>query len=55
MIDTTTSLLYNLLPAIYRQQDQAQGLVLQALFNIMQEEFDNLQGQIDMAYNNCFI
>lgn len=47
--------LYNFLPAVYRTQDQQQGLPLQALFSIMQEEFENIQRQIDTAYANCFI
>jgi hypothetical protein len=47
--------LYSLLPAIYKQQDQQENLSLQALFSVMQQEFDNIQGQIDTSYNNCFI
>lgn len=47
--------LYDFLPAVYKQQDQQQGLPLQALFSIMQEELQNIQQQIDAAYANCFI
>lgn len=53
--------LYSLLPAVYKQQDLASqndpslSPPLQAMFSILQQEFENIQGQIDTAYNNCFI
>lgn len=55
MIESKTPTLYSLLPAVYRQQDQLNGLVLQALFTIMQSELQNVQTQIDLAYENYFI
>jgi hypothetical protein len=47
--------LYELLPTIYKQQDQQQDFALQNLFDIFQHEFNYLQEQIDTAYDNCFI
>lgn len=55
MIESNLPILYNLLPAVYRQQDVANGLLLQALFNILQGEIQNIKTQIDLAYSNCFI
>ncbi|MEA5593271.1 phage tail protein [Rivularia sp. UHCC 0363] len=47
--------LYNLLPAIYRIRDQAQGEPLKALLAIAARELQVLEEDIDHLYENWFI
>ncbi|MDY6901165.1 MAG: phage tail protein, partial [Cyanobacteriota bacterium] len=47
--------LYNLLPAIYRIRDQAQGEPLKALLAIAARELQVLEEDIDNLYENWFI
>ncbi len=47
--------LYNLLPAIYRQRDQAQGEPLRALMAGLESEFLTLEADMDALYDNWFI
>ena len=47
--------LYQLLPAIYRQQDITQNQPLRALLAIMEHELNTLKTDVDDAYANCFI
>ncbi len=47
--------LYNLLPAIYRIRDEAQGLPLKALLAIAAGELQVLEEDIDNLYENWFI
>lgn len=47
--------LYQLLPAIYRQQDVVQGEPLRAFMGILQQALQNVQNDVDTDYNNCFI
>lgn len=48
-------LLYNLLPAIYRSRDVAQGEPLRALLGLMEREFQAIQADIEGLYENLFI
>ena len=50
-----TDRLYNLLPAIYRIRDAAQGQPLQALLNVMERELQALEADIDGLYDDAFI
>ena len=47
--------LYQLLPAIYRQQDAAKGEPLRALMGILQQALQNVYDDIATSYNNAFI
>lgn len=47
--------LYDLLPAVHRTRDVAQGEPLRALFDILQEQYDALEGDVDGLYENLFI
>ena len=48
-------LLYNLLPAIYRSRDVAQGEPLRALLGLMENESRAIQAEIEGLYENLFI
>jgi hypothetical protein len=50
-----TQRLYNLLPAIYRLRDRAEGEPLRALLAAMESELQLLEGDIDRLYENWFI
>ena len=47
--------LYNLLPAIYRQRDAAQGQPLRALLAVMEEQLLAIEADVDRLYDNWFI
>ncbi|MBX3010843.1 MAG: hypothetical protein KF832_05015 [Caldilineaceae bacterium] len=47
--------LYQLLPAIHRVRDQAQGEPLRALLSVMETEFERLEADIEGLYENWFI
>jgi hypothetical protein len=47
--------LYKLLPAVYRQQDRAQGLPLQALLAIVEQQLLALEHNMQTLYDNWFI
>jgi hypothetical protein len=55
MNEVKKNFLYQLLPAVYRQIDQQQGLSLETLLNIMETEWENIRAQVDTAYSNCFV
>lgn len=50
-----TERLYNLLPGIYRQGDQAGGEPLRALLAVLQRELDVLERDVEAAYDNWFV
>src|SRR5208337_353328 len=47
--------LYNLLPAVYRIRDSAQGEPLRALLSLIQEQYDAVEQDIAGLYENWFI
>jgi hypothetical protein len=47
--------LYNLMPAIYRLRDSAQGEPLRALLALIQQEYDAVEQDIANLYENWFI
>lgn len=47
--------LYNLLPYVYRQQDEAQGGPLKALLQVITEQVNAVEDDIDQLYDNWFI
>ncbi len=47
--------LYALLPAVYRDQDADQGLVLQALLRIVAEQVDVVERDVAQLYDDLFI
>src|ERR1700742_2128110 len=47
--------LYNLLPALYRVRDSAQGEPLRALLAIISNEFGVIEADIAQLYENWFI
>lgn len=47
--------LYNLLPAVYRLRDAAQGQPLRALLALIQQEYDAVEQDIANLYENWFI
>jgi hypothetical protein len=47
--------LYNLLPAIYRVRDAAQGEPLRALLSVIESELETLEADIEGLYENWFI
>ena len=47
--------LYNLLPAVYRIRDSAQGEPLRALLSIMESELDAIDDDLTNLYENWFI
>lgn len=51
----TTDKLYNLLPALYRERDAAQGEPLRALLRIVEEQADALEADIRGLWDNAFI
>src|SRR5262245_6937360 len=55
MPSPTPERLYNLLPAIYRQRDIAQGEPLRALLAIIEQELQRLEADIEALYDNWFI
>src|SRR5438552_7597245 len=55
MSETNRERFYNLLPAIYRQRDQAQGDALHALMAGLESEFLTLEADMDALYDNWFI
>ncbi len=56
MIGTTLDdRLYNLLPAVYRVRDAAQGEPLRALLSLIQNVYDTLEQDITGLYENWFI
>jgi hypothetical protein len=52
---TKPNFLYELLPTIYRQTDLARDTPLLALFTILQEQYDVLEGDIATLYDNWFV
>jgi hypothetical protein len=52
---STDDRLYNLLPAIYRIRDEAQGGQLRALLAIIEDELKLIEADIDHLYDNWFI
>lgn len=55
MSTVPTDRLYNLLPAIYRLRDSAQGQPLRALLALIQQEYDAVEQDIANLYENWFI
>jgi hypothetical protein len=55
MSEPSSERLYNLLPAIYRQRDVAQGEPLRALLAVIEQEFQALEADIEGLYENWFI
>ena len=51
----STERLYNLLPAVYRLRDTAQGEPLRALLAVIERELQALESDIDGLYDNWFI
>jgi hypothetical protein len=47
--------LYNLLPAVYRLRDSAQGYPLRALLNVIAEQVNVVEADIAQLYENWFI
>lgn len=47
--------LYNLLPAVYRIRDIAEGEPLRALMSVMEDEFGVLQRDVEGLYDNWFV
>jgi hypothetical protein len=47
--------LYNLLPAIYRVRDSAQGETLRALLSLIETELETLESDVEGLYDNWFI
>jgi hypothetical protein len=50
-----TDRLYDLLPAVYRQRDAAQGYPLQALLAVISEQVNLIEADIAQLYENWFI
>ena len=50
-----TDTLYNLLPAVYRLRDAAEGEPLRALLAVAEAEFDLLKADIQGLYGNWFV
>jgi len=50
-----TDRLYNLLPAVYRMRDAAQGYPLRALLNVIGEQVNVIEADIAQLYENWFI
>jgi phage tail-like protein len=55
MTSPAEELLYNLLPAIYRSRDVAQGEPLRALLAIIEREFQEIRRDIEGLYDDLFI
>lgn len=55
MTGNTTERLYNLLPAVYRQRDAAQGEPLRALLAIIESQLQTVEADIAGLYQNWFI
>jgi hypothetical protein len=55
MSEFTGETLYNLLPAVYRTRDVAQGEPLRALLGIIEREVSRVERNIDQLYDNWFI
>lgn len=55
MSDILSNRLYNLLPAIHRLRDRAQGEPLRALLGVMEAEFQLLEEDIRQLYDDWFI
>ena len=54
-MDTQQERLYSLLPGIYRQRDREQGQPLQALMAALESEFQALEADMAMLYDDWFI
>ena len=52
---TPTDRLYNLMPAVYRLRDAAQGEPLRALLALIQQEYEVVEQDIANLYENWFI
>ncbi len=55
MNGTAQDRLYNLLPAVYRVRDQAQGEPLRALLSLIQQQYNAVEQDIAGLYENWFI
>lgn len=55
MSTTPTDRLYNLMPAVYRLRDSAQGEPLRALLALIEQEYDVVEQDIANLYENWFI
>ncbi len=51
----TSERLYNLLPAVHRRRDAAQGEPLRALLGVMEEELKIFEDDLDTLYENWFV
>lgn len=47
--------LYNLLPAIYRVRDDAQGEPLRTLLSVIEDELERIEADVEGLYDNWFI
>lgn len=54
-MSTTEERLYDLLPAVVRSRDVAEGEPLRALLAVLQTQFDAVEADIDGLYENWFI
>ena len=55
MNGTAPDRLYNLMPAVYRIRDQAQGEPLRALLSLIQQQYNAVEQDISGLYENWFI
>ncbi len=55
MSTNSTDRLYQLLPAVYRLRDSAQGQPLRALLALIQQTYDTVEQDINGLYENWFI
>jgi hypothetical protein len=55
MTESTKERLYNLLPAVYRARDFAEGEPLRALLNLIEDEMRLLEEDIEGLYDDWFI
>jgi hypothetical protein len=54
-MDDKVDRLYELLPAVYQQQDEARGYPLRDLLRVIAEQVDVVEADIDQLYENWFI
>jgi hypothetical protein len=54
-MNETSDRLYELLPAVHRRLDAAQGYPLRALLAVIEEQLDVLEADIEQSYDNWFI
>ncbi len=55
MNDSVRERLYNLLPVLYRRRDLVQGEPLRALLAVLEQEYQDLETDLQAQYDNWFI